>query len=159
MSSRNHPTNYLLVRGVDAVAGDIIANDTSSGFPRQSSDWGVTWSDNKGLPPNTSYTTFGKVVRFKGYLYVVSKDGSTGRFGVYRTPPAAGNTPYSWRAALVTLAPGASSLGTTMNADGWYPYLGEYGAHRKGLGSSGRPTDRTGRSCSAPTPRSDTSTP
>ena len=92
----------------------------------------MTWSGNKGLPPNTSYTTFGKVVRFKGYLYVVSKDSSTGRFGVYRTPPAAGNTPYSWSAALVTLAPGASSLGTTMNADGSHLYLGEYGDPQEG---------------------------
>ncbi|HEX5901782.1 MAG TPA: hypothetical protein VF028_01500 [Actinomycetota bacterium] len=92
----------------------------------------MTWSGNKGLPPNTSYTTFGKVVRFKGYLYVVSRDSSTGRFGVYRTPPAAGNTPYSWSAALVTLAPGASSLGTTMNADGSHLYLGEYGDPQEG---------------------------
>jgi uncharacterized repeat protein (TIGR01451 family) len=127
VSSRNHPTNYLLVRGVDTVAGNLIANDTSSGFPRQSADWGATWSGNKGLHPNTSYTTFGKVVRFKGNLYVLSKDASTGRFGVYRTPPAAGNTMYSWTSALVTLAPGASSLNTTMNADDSYLYLGEYG--------------------------------
>jgi hypothetical protein len=124
-SSPNHPTNYLLVRGVDAVDGNLIANDLTAGFPRQSADWGATWSGNKGLPPNTS--TFGKVVRFKGNLYVMSKDASTGRFGVYRTPPAAGNTMYSWSSALVTLAPGASSLNTTMNADDSYLYLGEYG--------------------------------
>ena len=127
VSSPNHPTNYLLVRGVDAVDGILIGIDLSSGFPRQSADWGATWSGNKGLPPNTSYTTFGKVLRFKGNLYVVSKDASTGLTGVYRTPPAAGNTLYGWSSALVTLPPGASSLGTTMNADGSYLYLGEYG--------------------------------
>ena len=123
----NHPTHSLLVRGVDAVDGILIANDTSSGFPRQSADWGATWSGNKGLPPNTAYTNFGKVVRFKDNLYVISKDVSTGRFGVYRTPPAPGNTLYTWSSALVTLGPGASSLGTIMNADDSYLYLGEYG--------------------------------
>ena len=127
VSSPNHPTNYLLVRGVDAVDGILIGSDLSSAFPRQSADWGVTWSGNKGLPPNTAYANFGKVVRFKGNLYVVSKDASTGLFGVYRTPPAAGNTLYGWSSALVTLPPGASSLNTTMNADGSYLYLGEYG--------------------------------
>jgi uncharacterized repeat protein (TIGR01451 family) len=115
------------VRGVDAVDGTLIGIDLSSGVPRQSADWGATWSGNKGLPPNTAYTNFGKVVRFKGNLYVGSKDASTGLAGVYRTSPAAGNTLYGWSSALVTLPPGASSLNTTMNADGSYLYLGEYG--------------------------------
>ena len=124
-SSPNHPTNYLLVRGVDAVDGNLIANDLTAGFPRQSSDWGATWSGNKGLPPNTS--GIGKVVRFKGNLYVLSMDVSTERLGVYRSPPAAGNTPYDWSSPLVKLSAGATSLNTNMNADDSYLYVGEYG--------------------------------
>jgi hypothetical protein len=127
-STRLHPTWILLLRGIDGVDGRLIVADSSNKTIRQSVDWGATWSGSKGVPAGIVSDLgagTGRALRFGNYIYLQGKDAATGRCFVYRTPPAAGNTAFSWQTVLKTYG---TALGCPcMNADGSYIYCGEYG--------------------------------
>lgn len=122
-----HPDGYY-VRGVDTVDGRLLAIDGSRGELRQSSDWGATWSAGKGLPSGLRAGMINKFVRFGRYIYLLASGPSP---GVWRAPPAAGSTPFSWSSQLLKLTEGSTAIMTDLNASSWgtndFLFAGEYG--------------------------------
>src|SRR6476646_367444 len=107
-----HPDGYY-IRGVDTVDGRLLAIDGSRGELRQSSDWGATWSAGKGLPRGLSPGMINKFVRFGRYIYLLASVPSP---GVWRAPPAADSTPFSWSPQLLKLTEGSTAIMTDLNA-------------------------------------------
>src|SRR3954452_20638381 len=128
-----------LVRGLDArrhrlfaeeVVDPAVAGPSARNRLRESTDWGATFSADKGLPAGVRTTS--KVLRFKSKLYLVGRDARTGRVGVYRATPTPGNEPLRWSHPTLVLRRGAAALGTDFNADSRYLYIGEYGDPKGG---------------------------
>jgi hypothetical protein len=113
----------LVLRGIDKKASLLIA--TGEATIRQSSDWGRTWSANKGLPGRVGALGRSKVKRFGHRLYLMARSRG-GRLTVWSTREVSGNQPFTWRREL-TGATGSSDYSTTMNADKRFVYVGEYG--------------------------------
>jgi hypothetical protein len=118
--------NAYAVKCIDLVDNRLICADSGTGACKQSTDWGATWSNNKTLPPNVLYSGLHYGVRFGGYLYFVCLDNVDGFTKVYRTPPAAGNTAFTWTLVLTFVSGAIDLLGIT--ADASYIYAAEYGA-------------------------------
>ena len=131
-----HATNTYNFVGGDPIDNVVWVRDDTGGILRQgttSNGWattaGVTWSSNKGLPTSPAAVAFGgvtKLMRFKDQIYMLARDAGN-LTGVYRAAPAAGNTAFSWSAALHQMSAAATALYTSMSADDSYIYLLEYG--------------------------------
>jgi|GEM_PF-4773154 len=127
LASKIGPGYYL--RGIDRVNHRLLVIDDADGVLRQSSDWGLTWSRNKGLPPGVTFRHVSKFVRFGKYLYLLAQ--SAGFAGVWRAPPAAGDTRFVWSSRLLRLTRGSTVIMTDLEASTWraknYLFCGEYG--------------------------------
>lgn len=125
--SRLDATNIRIVRGIDRVDGRLFVADTTSGFLRQSTDWGTTFSANKGFPPDVPAANFLAVLRFKAHLYAWCKDSVDGYYKVYRALPQAANIQFTWELVHTVTASGVTNFFTIFDADDTAVYLGEYG--------------------------------
>ena len=118
------------VRGIDPIDGRLLVIDDADGVLRQSSDWGLTWSGNKGLPIGVTFRNVSKIVRFGNYLYLLATS-SAGFARVWRAPPAASNTHFAWSPPLLTLTRGSTVIMTDLEGSSWgandYLFCGEYG--------------------------------
>jgi hypothetical protein len=119
------PGGAYLIRGLDREAHRIYVVDTESEFFRQSDDWGVTFSANKGFPPGL--TGMSKIVRFHDRIYGVGRSATTGLIGIYAAVPTDGDEPLTWTGPSLTIRPPAAVLQTDLSADARYLYVGEYG--------------------------------
>ena len=124
------PNGAYIIRGLDAVAHRIFVQDTDSGFLRQSDDWGVTFSGDKGYPPGLE--SVNKILRFRSKVYAVGRNAATGVVGVYSATPAAGDERLAWSGPTLKVSPPASVLQTDFNSDGHFLYVAEYGDPRPG---------------------------
>ena len=128
-ATKVHPPDGYYVRGVDRVDGRLLVVDSTANALRQSSDWGATWSGNKGLPSGVGITQVSKLVRFGNYIYLLATGSPSA--GVWRAPPATGDTPYVWSPQLLALTRGATAIMTDLEVSTWgandYLYSGDYG--------------------------------
>jgi hypothetical protein len=131
---RNHATSAYIFIGYDAVAATVYVNDTTGGriLRGTSSDsWtsaaGVTWSTSLPYPTDVTYLNLTKLIRFKGYLYLVATATTGSLVGIWRALPTAGNTTLSWSSSpMLSFASLATCLFTDVDADDSYLYAAEY---------------------------------
>lgn len=110
--------------GYDAVDGLAFLKSGINIF--QSADPTTTLSAGKGFPSGvTTGSTVKKVVRFKGNLYLIGQDSADSLYKIWRAAPAAGDTAFSW-SLVFTHRTDATAIGTALNADASYIYVGEY---------------------------------
>jgi len=124
-ASRISLTATYIVRGIDNATHTLYVEDTTYGALRQSQDWGLTFSKNKGFPEGVD--SVGRILSFGSRLYVVGRDRVTGLVGVYRAAPASGDQPFSWSGPTHTVVRPGKVLPTDFSADGRFLYLAEYG--------------------------------
>jgi hypothetical protein len=138
-ASRLNPNGLYLARGLDPTRGRLFVEDfagqEASGPTvrhklRESTDWGATFTDDKGLPPGVD--SIAKVISFKRKIYVVGKDTTSGLVGVYSAADTEGSQQLQWSGPLLTLNRSATILGSDFNTDGRFLYVGEYGDPKPG---------------------------
>lgn len=86
---------------------------------------GVTMSASRGLPTGVLATSIKKILRAGSYVWIGAVDSADGLTKVWRAPVTTGT--YAWSAPLVSMSTNGGLLGTCMNADGSYVYIGDYG--------------------------------
>lgn len=139
---KNHATSSYNFLGYDAVADTVYVNDATGGriIRGTSSDgWqtaaGVTWSSALGAsgplsyPADVTYLNVKRIVRFKGYLYLLAMATTGSITGIWRALPTTGNTALEWSALpMHSFASLATGLFTCLEADAEYLYAAEYTA-------------------------------
>ena len=124
------PGAQSLVRGVDRVANRLFVEDFTHNALHQSDDWGVTFSEDKGLPADVP--SISKILRFGPRLYAVGRSTATGLVGVYSAVPTPDSEPLQWTGPSITLNRGASVQGPGFTRGSRYLFLGEYGDPKPG---------------------------
>ncbi|MDF3280502.1 hypothetical protein [Gordonia sp. N1V] len=116
-------TGTPLCIGADKVTGRIFY--VGSTYLQWSDDAGATKSANKSLPAAiTDVTSVAYLVRFAGYYWLGGYDATASRYKIYRsTIPTSGD--FGW-AEVLTLTQGSGGIGTSMDCDDKYLYVGEY---------------------------------
>lgn len=121
------------VIGIDTTLDMPYCRDDGNGVLRlcttvDSSNRPTAWSTGKGFPTDTTWSSAVKIVTFKGKLYMLSKQDSTGLIGIWSATPTTGNTALTWDATpLVTGVTGTTARASDLNTDGTYLYWAEYG--------------------------------
>lgn len=124
--------SYIVI-GIDTTLDMPYCRDDGNGVLRlctavDSANRPTTWSTSKGFPTDTTWSSAAKIVTFKGKLYLLSKQDSTGLTGVWSATPTTGSTALTWDATpLVTGVSGATARASAFNTDGTYLYWAEYG--------------------------------
>ena len=134
-AKRVSESGMYVVRGLDAEQGRLFVEDfgdDKSGAHglRESDDWGVTFSGDRGLPAGVK--SISKVLRFKSRIYVVGRNTRSNLVGVYSAPDSPGGTPLKWSGPTLTLPRGSTVNGPGFNEDPRYLYVGEYGDPKPG---------------------------
>lgn len=117
------------ILGMDEANGRLFFMDGSNGNFGQSDDFGVTLANGMGIPANTTYSNMIRVVAFDGYIYLLSKDNTSGQWGIYRAPVVAAGTPLTWSGQIFTLSAAITtvSVATMFYAGQTAIVIGEYG--------------------------------